>query len=107
LLPFIVPPTGVRDRNFVNSVTTLENLGGQLGLDAKAVGFERERSQYFRPHYLVTGFHVGEHRVVQDVGGERDDTIAKVGGKQKPSMPSEKPGAVNHVGRALANQLDQ
>src|SRR5262245_66471863 len=85
----------------------LENLGVDFGLDAKSVRFQLEGSQHLRPHHLVTGLHIGEHRVVEDVRGERDDAVAKVMREQKDAMAPEKPRAVDDIGGALANQLDE
>src|SRR5437773_12358579 len=58
LLPFLVPPAIVRDRNLVDAVAALENLCRQLGLDAEAVRPQRHRPEHVRPHHLVAGLHV-------------------------------------------------
>ena len=58
-------------------------------------------------HHLVAGLHVGQHRVVEHVGRERHDAVAEVVREQEHAVAPEKPRAVDDVGVALANQLDE
>src|SRR5439155_13401308 len=56
-LSLVVPPTGVRDRDFVHAKRSLEDFGSELGLDAKAVRLERHRPEHFHPQHFVAGLH--------------------------------------------------
>ena len=67
----------------------------------------RERPQHFDPHRLVAGLHVGQHRVVEHVGQEREEQVPEIVREQEHAMPSEKPRSVDDVGTPLADQLDQ
>src|SRR6185503_9620261 len=61
LLAFFVCASVVADGNFVDAVAALEDLGGDLRLDAKAVGLEIEAVEDLAPHHLVAGLHVRQH----------------------------------------------
>src|SRR5262245_35988539 len=52
LLPFFVAPAVVGNWHFVDAIVPLENLGGELGLDAEPVRLERQRPEHLAAHDL-------------------------------------------------------
>src|SRR6266699_3906855 len=60
LLALVVTTAVVSNRHFVDAITALEDLGGDLRLDAEPVALQLKRPQDFHPHRLVAGLHVGQ-----------------------------------------------
>src|SRR5437879_1536144 len=60
LLTFGVRASVVADRHLVDAATQLGDLDGHLGLEAEAVGAQREPLQHVGPERLVADFHVGQ-----------------------------------------------
>src|SRR5688572_1158221 len=107
LLPLIVAATVVGDRHFVDAVAALEDLGGHLRLDPEAVGAQVEAVQHLAAHHLVAGLHVRQHRVVKDVGEQGQQPVAEIMSEQEDAVAAEEPGAVDDIGAAVDDQLDQ
>src|SRR4029079_8626925 len=89
LLAFVVSPAVVGDGHFVDAIAPLEDLRGDLRLDAESVALELEGPQHFHPHRFVAGFHVRQDRVVEDVGEKGERAVAHVVRKQKDAAAAE------------------
>src|SRR4051794_16944004 len=76
LLALVELATGVGDRDFVDADLPLQDLRGDLGLDVEAVAPQAEVGHELPVDELVTRLHVGERRVVQHVGDQREETVA-------------------------------
>src|ERR1700752_4985846 len=61
-----VGATGVGDGNFIDAPIALGDLGGDFGLEAEAVGFDRDALEDFTTEDLVAGLHIGEFEVGED-----------------------------------------
>ncbi len=73
----------------------------------KPFDVEREGPQHLGAHDLVAGLHVGQHRVVEHVGDQRQQPVARVVREHEHAVPADEPRSVDDVGAALADQLDE
>src|SRR3954449_5888721 len=75
LLALVELATGVRDRGLVDADPALQDLRGDLRLDVEAVAAQPEVEEQLAVDQLVTRLHVGERRVVEHVGNERQEAV--------------------------------
>ena len=63
------------DRHLVNPHLAFEQFGGKFRLELKAARMERHIQRDFALKQFITGFHVGQDIVIQNIGHEREDLI--------------------------------
>src|SRR5450759_2970027 len=71
LLALFILPTGIGDGHLVDAYPFLKYLGRNLRLEVEAVRFYGDPLQRPAPEHLIAGLHVGNGRIVEDVGCQR------------------------------------
>ena len=78
LLSFLVRPTLIGDSYLEDPETLdLRKLGGDLGLEAKAIRLDRDPLNHFTSKDLVAGLHVGQVQVGGHVREGREKPISQ------------------------------
>src|SRR5580692_3134686 len=85
-LSFAIGTARIADRNFEYAGATLGQLDGELGLHVKRGAFERNAFEQVSANHLVTGFHVGEVEVGNQVAQEGEQFIAERVAKEKGAL---------------------
>ena len=83
LFPFLIRAAGISDGNLKNARATLGELDGNLRLDFKTLADKRDAFQQCRSNHLVTGFHIGEIEVRNDIAQQGQETISKLMTEEK------------------------
>ncbi len=108
LLALGVGPPAVADRHLPDARPGPRQACGQLGLDAEAVGDQRQRLHEVRPDHLVAGLHVGEVEVGEHVGEQRQEPVAhRVPEVQHPAGARLEARAVDGVGLVRPDGLQE
>jgi hypothetical protein len=86
----------------------VRDLGGQLGLEAEAVGADRDALQDVGAERLVARLHVGQVQVRAHVGDERQDAVPDhVPEEQHAARATDEARAEHHIGMAVEDGLDE
>ena len=110
LLALLVGAAVVRDRHFVDARAHPRDLAGDLGLDAEVARLQIESIGDVADEHLVAGLHVREVQVGERIGQERQHPVADRMPEIEDAMAARRPEkarAVDHVGLALENRLEQ
>jgi hypothetical protein len=109
LLPLVVRPPVVGDRDLEEAIPAARDLRRDLRLDAEAGRLDGERLDHLAPEDLVAGLHVREIQVGQHVRDERQhpvpDGVPEV--EDAALSPAEKTRAVHHVGAPRLDRVEQ
>src|SRR5438477_4351226 len=105
---FLVGAAIVAHWNFINAEAIAGDLGGNLGLNAKAVRDDRNGSKAIGCEGLVAGLHVGEVEVVKHVGEEGEKPVpGRVPEIKHLPLFTKKTRAENDVCSAIENGPEQ
>ena len=87
----------------------LQTFAGDLGLDREVVLAQVERAQDVGAERLVARLHVRERRVEEDVRQQRQEAVAEQVPEEVRALrpAAREPRAVDDVGRAALDRLDQ
>ena len=112
LLAFGVGAAVVGDRHLVEADVRAEaqDLRGQLGLDPEVVGDQVQAADEVAAERLVADLHVGDRRVVEHVGQQRQEAVAGVVPEQVRALrvrAAAQAGAEDGVGLAGQQRVDQ
>src|SRR5260370_24094310 len=108
LLAFLIGAAGVTNGNLKNARAALGELDGNFRLDSKALADKRHALQQCGSNHLVTGFHVGEIEVRDDIAQQGQETISKLMTEEKNTtvFTGQKSRAKNGVGLFVQENLD-
>jgi len=107
LFAFGIGAAVVGDRHFEYFVSALEELGRDFGFDIERRRPQPKIAQYGGPHGFVTGLHVGEHRVVQNVRNQGEKPVGRIVPKQKDAMGAHEAAAIHGVRAHFDDGFDQ
>jgi hypothetical protein len=85
----------------------LEDFRRNFGLDAEAVGLQVEAVEDLAAQHLVAGFHVRQHRVVEDVRNQRQQLIPEIVREQENAVLSKEPRPVHDVRSPFDDELGE
>src|SRR5207302_6788641 len=100
LLAFLIGATGVANGNLKNARAALGQLDGNFRLDFKTLADKRHALQQCGSNHLVTGFHVGEIEVRDDIAQQSQEVISQLMTEEKNTavFAGKKSRAKNGVG---------
>ena len=108
LLAFPIVAAVVGNGDLVYPKAEAGDLGGDLGLDAEAVRAQPHALHHLARHHFVAGLHVGKVQVGDEVREQREEAVGELMPEAEHApRPSEEAGAVDHVGSAVTDRLDQ
>src|ERR1700739_4996676 len=85
-LSFAIGTARIADRNFEYACATLGQFDGELRINVKCGTFERNTLEQIRANHLVTGFHVGEVEIGNQVAQEGEQFIAERVAEEKSAL---------------------
>src|SRR5205085_2316384 len=94
LLALLELASGIGDGNFIDAIPGAQNLRSDFRIKTPPRCGEPDTTHDVSRYDLVSGLHVGQRRVVQDVRQQCYQTIAHAVPEIHRFMLAEKPGAV-------------
>src|SRR5487761_132980 len=107
-LSFFIGTARVRDRHFVDPPPSLGHSRRHFRLKAEAIRAQPHPPNHFLSENLVTGFHVGERQVRDNVGKQRQEFISNVMPEEVNALrAAQKPRSVHNIGAAVQDRFNQ
>jgi hypothetical protein len=99
----------IRDRDLIDPGARLCQARGELRFDPEPLAAEPQILEDVCPHRLVTGLHVREVQVVEDVGEPREDPVPEgVPVQEHPPLRTRRESrAEDRVGSVLHDRLQE
>src|SRR5512147_87186 len=109
LFSLLVSPAPVADAHLIDPEVAARDFDGDLGLEAKAVLFNRDGLDHFAAEYLVTSLHVREVDVGKAIGEQGQEPVANRVPEVEDAVraAAEEAGTVDDVSFSLDERIEE